>query len=63
MLHNVLPRQLPIDPPTIAAALAEVGIASDRRPQTLGVGEWIALLGALGPIPADRRGRRGAGAP
>jgi 16S rRNA A1518/A1519 N6-dimethyltransferase RsmA/KsgA/DIM1 with predicted DNA glycosylase/AP lyase activity len=63
MLHNVLPRQLPIDPATIAAALAEVGIASDRRPQTLGVGEWIALLGALGPIPADRRGRRAAGAP
>ena len=58
MLHNVLPRQLPIEPATIAAALAEVGIASDRRPQTLGVAEWIALLGALGPIAADRRGRR-----
>jgi 16S rRNA A1518/A1519 N6-dimethyltransferase RsmA/KsgA/DIM1 with predicted DNA glycosylase/AP lyase activity len=63
MLHNVLPRQLPIDPATIAAALAEVGIAGDRRPQTLGVGEWIALLGVLGPIPADRRGRRGEGVP
>ena len=36
----------------------EVGIAPERRPQTLGVGEWIALLGALGPLPADRRGRR-----
>lgn len=58
MLHNVLPRQLPIEPATIAAALAETGIDPDRRPQTLGVGEWIALLGALGPIPADRRGRR-----
>ena len=58
MLHNVLPRQLPIEPATIAAALAEAGIDRDRRPQTLGVGEWIALLGALGPIPADRRGRR-----
>ena len=63
MLHNVLPRQLPIEPATIAAALAEVGIASDRRPQTLGVAEWIALLGALGPIPEDRRGRRGDGPP
>ena len=63
MLHNVLPRQLPIDPATITAALAEVGVASDRRPQTLGVGEWIAHPGALGPIPADRRGRRGEGAP
>ena len=58
MLHNVLPRQLPIEPATIAAALAATGIDSDRRPQTLGVGEWIALLGALGSIPADRRGRR-----
>jgi 16S rRNA (adenine1518-N6/adenine1519-N6)-dimethyltransferase len=58
MLHNVLPRQLPIPPETVAAALAAVGIDGDRRPQTLGVGEWIALLGALGPIPEDRRGRR-----
>jgi 16S rRNA (adenine1518-N6/adenine1519-N6)-dimethyltransferase len=58
MLHNVLPRQLPVDPARIAAALAEAGIAGERRPQTLGVGEWIALLGALGPLPADRRGRR-----
>ncbi len=58
MLHNVLPRQLPIEPATITAALATAGIDGNRRPQTLGVGEWIALLGALGPIPEDRRGRR-----
>jgi 16S rRNA (adenine1518-N6/adenine1519-N6)-dimethyltransferase len=58
MLHNVLPRQLPIAPDVAAAALLEAGIAGDRRPQTLGVGEWIALLGALGPLPGDRRGRR-----
>jgi 16S rRNA (adenine1518-N6/adenine1519-N6)-dimethyltransferase len=58
MLHNVLPRQLPIEPARITAALAEAGIAPERRPQTLGVGEWIALLGALGPLPQDRRGRR-----
>ncbi len=57
MLHNVLARQLPIEPARVAAALAEAGIAGDRRPQTLGVGEWITLLGALGPIPGDRRGR------
>jgi 16S rRNA (adenine1518-N6/adenine1519-N6)-dimethyltransferase len=63
MLHNVLPRQLPIEPATIAAALAEAGIAGDRRPQTLGVAEWMALLAALGPIPVDRRGRRGDGPP
>jgi 16S rRNA (adenine1518-N6/adenine1519-N6)-dimethyltransferase len=58
MLHNVLARQLPVEPARVAAALQEAGIAGDRRPQTLGVGEWIALLGALGPLPADRRGRR-----
>jgi 16S rRNA (adenine1518-N6/adenine1519-N6)-dimethyltransferase len=63
MLHNVLPRQLPIAPATVATALADAGIASDRRPQTLGVAEWIALLGALGPIGQDRRGRRGESPP
>ena len=63
MLHNVLPRQLPIEPARIAAALEEAGIAGNRRPQTLGVGEWIALLGALGPLPEDRRGRRAPHAP
>lgn len=62
MLHNVLARQLPIDAEAVAAALAEAGIAGERRPQTLGVGEWIALLGALGPLPADHRGRRATGA-
>jgi len=61
MLHNVLPRQLPIDPATVLEALAAAGIDGDRRPQTLGVGEWIALLGALGPVPEDRRGRRAEG--
>lgn len=58
MLHNVLPRQLPIEPAAVARALGEAGIAGDRRPQTLAVGEWIALLGALGPLPGDQRGRR-----
>lgn len=58
MLHNVLPRQLPIEPARTSAALAAAGIAPERRPQTLGVGEWIALLGELGPLPLDRRGRR-----
>ena len=56
MLHNVLPRQLPLEPAAIAAALEAAGIAGDRRPQTLGVGEWIALLGALGPLPEDGAG-------
>ena len=51
MLHNVLRRQLPIEAERVDAALAAVGIAPDRRPQTVAVGEWIALMEALGPIP------------
>jgi 16S rRNA (adenine1518-N6/adenine1519-N6)-dimethyltransferase len=51
MLHNVLARQLPVDAGRVDAALAEAGIAPDRRPQTLAVGEWLALREALGPLP------------
>ena len=58
MLHNVLARQLPVEPARVDAALAAAGIAPDRRPQTLGVGEWLKLLEALGEIGPDRRGRR-----
>lgn len=58
MLRNVLVRQLPVPAERIEAALAATGIAGDRRPQTLGVGEWLALHEAVGPLPADRRGRR-----
>ncbi len=54
MLHNVLVRQLPVEPDRVDAALATVGIARDRRPQTVAVGEWIALAQALGPLPAGR---------
>ena len=54
MLHNVLVRQLPIPPDRVRAALAEVGIAGDRRPQTVAVGEWLALAEALGDIPEAR---------
>lgn len=49
MLHNVLARQLPLAPDRVAAALAAAGIAGERRPQTLSVGEWLRLLAALGP--------------
>jgi 16S rRNA (adenine1518-N6/adenine1519-N6)-dimethyltransferase len=59
MLHNVLPRQLPIEPAAVLAALAAVGIDGNRRPQTVTVAEWMALLGVLGPLPAPRPGRRG----
>jgi hypothetical protein len=58
MLHNVLSRQLPVEPARVDAALAAANIAPDRRPQTLAVGEWIALLDALGEIGRDGRGRR-----
>jgi 16S rRNA (adenine1518-N6/adenine1519-N6)-dimethyltransferase len=57
MLHNVLSRQLPVEPARVDAALAAAGIAPDRRPQTLAVGEWLVLREALGPIGPDRRGR------
>jgi 16S rRNA (adenine1518-N6/adenine1519-N6)-dimethyltransferase len=51
MLHNVLTRQLPVPVDRVDGALAAVGIARERRPQTLAVGEWIALSEALGPLP------------
>jgi 16S rRNA (adenine1518-N6/adenine1519-N6)-dimethyltransferase len=58
MLHNVLSRQLPVDPARVTAALETAGIDPDRRPQTVAVGEWLALLDALGEIGQDDRGRR-----
>jgi 16S rRNA (adenine1518-N6/adenine1519-N6)-dimethyltransferase len=58
MLHNVLSRQLPIEPARVDAALAAAGIAPDRRPQTVAVGEWLQLLEALGEIGPDQRGRK-----
>jgi 16S rRNA (adenine1518-N6/adenine1519-N6)-dimethyltransferase len=58
MIHNVLARQLPVDATRVAAALEHAGIAPDRRPQTLAVGEWLVLREALGPLGSDRRGRR-----
>lgn len=58
MLKNVLARQLPIEPARVEAALAAAGIAPDRRPQTLAVGEWLALQTQLGEIGPDRRGQR-----
>jgi 16S rRNA (adenine1518-N6/adenine1519-N6)-dimethyltransferase len=63
MIHNVLARQLPLDAGRVTAALETAGIAPDRRPQTLAVGEWLALHDALGPIGPDGRGRRHSDAP
>ena len=52
LLHNVLPRQLPqVARDRFDRALKAVGIAPDRRPQTLSVEEWLALHGELGPLP------------
>ena len=58
MLRNVLARQLRTGPDRttgpqvgqarVDAALAVVGIAGDRRPQTLSVEDWLRLLEALG---------------
>ncbi len=58
MIHNVLARQLPLDAGRVTAALDAVGIAPDRRPQTLAVGEWLALREVLSPIAPDGRGRQ-----
>jgi 16S rRNA (adenine1518-N6/adenine1519-N6)-dimethyltransferase len=60
MLHNVLARQLPVEPVRVDAALAAAGIAPDRRPQTVAVGEWLRLLEALGEVGPDTRGRKRA---
>jgi 16S rRNA (adenine1518-N6/adenine1519-N6)-dimethyltransferase len=57
MIHNVLSRQLPFDAARVSAGLAAAGIDPDRRPQTLAVGEWLALREALSPIGEDWRGR------
>jgi 16S rRNA (adenine1518-N6/adenine1519-N6)-dimethyltransferase len=51
MLHNVLPRQLPqVGRERFDEALQAVGIASDRRPQTVSVEDWMALSAAVGPL-------------
>ena len=57
MLRNVLARQLHegedgasgplVGQARVDAALAKAGIAGDRRPQTLSVGDWLRLLEAL----------------
>jgi 16S rRNA (adenine1518-N6/adenine1519-N6)-dimethyltransferase len=51
MLHNVLPRQLPqVGRERFEAAMTQVGISPDRRPQTLSIDEWLALSAAIGPL-------------
>ena len=51
MLHNVLPRQLPaVGRERFEVALRSAGIATNRRPQTVSVDEWLALAAAVGPL-------------
>ena len=51
MLHNVLPRQLPaVGRERFEGALRSVGIATNRRPQTVSVDEWLAVAAVLGPL-------------
>ena len=58
----------PVDGKRVTEALAAAGIDPDRRPQTLAVGEWLALREAIGPIgdgparPGPRRDDRPTGA-
>ncbi len=58
MLHNVLARQLALEPERVADALGKAEIDGDRRPQTLSVDDWLRLRDVLGALPPDRRGRR-----
>lgn len=63
MIRNVLPRQLPaLGRERIDAALEAVGVAPDRRPQTLSVEEWLGLADALGLIGAAWRRHDGVAA-
>jgi 16S rRNA (adenine1518-N6/adenine1519-N6)-dimethyltransferase len=55
MIRNVLPRQLPIGQAAVDVALESVGIAGDRRPQTLSLAEWLGLHAVLGPVPGSAR--------
>ena len=59
MLRNVLARQLPIPGDRIDRALGACSIDGQRRPQTLGVAEWVELRATLGTLPG--RIEQGAG--
>ncbi len=49
-IHNGLGRQLPVERAALDGAFAACAVDPERRPQTLSVGEWACLAGAL----ADR---------
>ena len=49
-LHNALGRELPVSRDALQATFAACGIDSERRAQTLSLGEWACLTDHLGPI-------------
>ena len=59
MLHNVLARQLPVEPARVAAALAAAASRRTDGRRRWPSGSGSALLEAIGEIGQDRRGRRG----
>jgi 16S rRNA (adenine1518-N6/adenine1519-N6)-dimethyltransferase len=55
-IHNSLVANLSLDRQSVADALEQAGIASQRRPQTLAIEEWVRLTQAL--YPADDPSRQ-----
>ncbi|MEX0625134.1 MAG: 16S rRNA (adenine(1518)-N(6)/adenine(1519)-N(6))-dimethyltransferase RsmA [Chloroflexota bacterium] len=49
-LHNALGRELPVPRTALETAFAACGIDSERRAQTLALGEWDCLRGHLVPL-------------
>jgi 16S rRNA (adenine1518-N6/adenine1519-N6)-dimethyltransferase len=52
-LHNALGRELPVPRTALAEAFAACGIDSERRAQTLFLGEWDCLHQHLAPLLAN----------
>ena len=52
-LHNALGRELPVPRTALAEAFAACGIDSERRAQTLSLGEWDCLDQHLAPLLAN----------
>ncbi len=46
-VHNSILRGTPYEPQAISEALAAAGVEHERRPETLTIPEWLAVVGAL----------------
>lgn len=55
-LHNALGRELPVPRTTLTEAFAACGIDSERRAQTLSLGEWDCLNRHLSPLLSEMAG-------